>query len=147
MAQLPPRTAPPLPDEEARSLARVLEADKDVTIFVDGTVHRLSAGAVGAVLDLLQRFARGEGIVVSSVENLLTTSQASEVGGISHTYLRRLTDAGIIPVQYRGTHRRIRLQDMLAWLATQPNALETGGGAAGGGATGGGATGGGVAGD
>ncbi len=130
MAHISPRTVPPLPDQEARALARVLDADKDVTIFVDGTVHRLPPGAVDAVMDLLHRFSRGEGIMVSSVENLLTTSQAAEVGGISHTYLRRLTDAGTIPVQYRGTHRRIRLQDMLAWLATQPNAMAAGGAAA-----------------
>ncbi|MCY0905043.1 helix-turn-helix domain-containing protein [Arthrobacter sp. H14-L1] len=123
MAHLSPRAAPPLPDEEARALAHVLQADKDVTIFVDGTVHRLSPAAVEAVLDLLGRLSRGEGIMVSSVETLLTTSQAAEVGGISHTYLRQLTDAGTIAVQYRGTHRRIRLQDMLGWLATQPNAL------------------------
>ncbi|MBG0740794.1 helix-turn-helix domain-containing protein [Paeniglutamicibacter antarcticus] len=122
MAHLSPRAAPPLPDEEARALAHVLQADKDVTIFVDGTVHRLSPAAVEAVLDLLSRLSRGEGIMVSSVENLLTTSQAAEVGGISNTYLRQLTDAGTIAVQYRGTHRRIRLKDMLGWLATQPNA-------------------------
>ena len=50
---------------------------------------------------------------------LLTTSQAAAAAGISHTYLRNLTDAGIIPVEYRGTHRRIRLSDVEAWLEEQ----------------------------
>lgn len=50
---------------------------------------------------------------------LLTTSQAASAAGISHTYLRNLTDAGIIPVEYRGTHRRIRLSDVEAWLEQQ----------------------------
>ncbi|MFJ7750030.1 helix-turn-helix domain-containing protein [Arthrobacter sp. NPDC097144] len=50
---------------------------------------------------------------------LLTTSQAAAAAGISHTYLRNLTDAGVIPVEYRGTHRRIRLSDVEAWLRDQ----------------------------
>ena len=50
---------------------------------------------------------------------LLTTSQAAAAAGISHTYLRNLTDAGIIPVEYRGTNRRIRLSDVEAWLEEQ----------------------------
>ncbi|WAP52099.1 helix-turn-helix domain-containing protein [Arthrobacter sp. ATA002] len=50
---------------------------------------------------------------------LLTTSQAAAAAGISHTYLRNLTDAGVIPVEYRGTHRRIRLSDVEAWLEEQ----------------------------
>lgn len=53
---------------------------------------------------------------------LLTTSQAAAAAGISHTFLRNLTDAGVIPVEYRGTHRRIRLSDIEAWLQTQQSA-------------------------
>jgi hypothetical protein len=30
-----------------------------------------------------------------------------------------MTDRGEIPVEYRGTHRRIRLADIMAWLETQ----------------------------
>jgi excisionase family DNA binding protein len=82
-------------------------------------VHRLPAQARDAVVDLLSRFSRGEAVTVSSVEDMLTTSQAAELAGISHTYLRNMTDRGEIPVEYRGTHRRIRLADIMAWLETQ----------------------------
>ena len=121
MALLTPRTTPPLPAAESAELARVLAGDRDVTIFLDGTVHRLTPGAADAVVDLLERLSRGEAVTVSSVEELLTTSQAAELAGISHTFLRNMTDRGEIPVQYRGSHRRIRRQDILAWLATQKN--------------------------
>jgi excisionase family DNA binding protein len=50
---------------------------------------------------------------------MLTTSQAAELAGISHTYLRNMTDRGEIPVEYRGTHRRIRLAAIMAWLEQQ----------------------------
>ena len=58
--------------------------------------------------------------MVSSSVELLNTSQAAEVAGVSLTYMRRLTDAGTIPVQSRGTHRRIRLSDVLG-LAGNPH--------------------------
>ncbi|MCM3485798.1 helix-turn-helix domain-containing protein [Kocuria rosea] len=31
--------------------------------------------------------------------------------------MRNLTTEGALPVQYRGSHRRIRRSDVLAWLA------------------------------
>ncbi|MBO0909540.1 helix-turn-helix domain-containing protein [Arthrobacter sunyaminii] len=148
MTPTPLRT-PPLPAAEVRALSRALSAG-DVTVFVDGTALRLPAAARDAVLDLLARLGRGEGVVVASDDGaepaasrpaaqpsgapsgpttpgarsgsnipLLTTSQAAAAAGISHTYLRNLTDAGIIPVEYRGTHRRIRLSDVEAWLQAQ----------------------------
>ena len=106
------------PAEQA-ALARMLDGSDDVTVFVDGTAPRLAPGAGGAVLDLLRRLARGEAVAVASVAELLTTSQAAELAGISHTFLRNMTDRGEIPVQYRGSHRRIRRDDILAWLAAQ----------------------------
>ena len=142
-----------LPAAEVRALSRALSAG-DVTVFVDGTALRLPAAARDAVLDLLARLGRGEGVSVASDTGtdaphaglrsapepaaavpapaarngsnvpLLTTSQAAAAAGISHTYLRNLTDAGVIPVEYRGTHRRIRLADVEAWLQTQQAAKE-----------------------
>ncbi|NKX54675.1 helix-turn-helix domain-containing protein [Arthrobacter mobilis] len=116
MAQFKPRTTDALSEEEAARLRRALEDSTDVTVFVNGTTVKLPAQATGAVIDLLERFARGEAVVVTSAEKLLNTSQAAEVAGVSLTYMRRLTDNGTIPVQYRGTHRRIRLADVQAWL-------------------------------
>ncbi|MCC3265991.1 helix-turn-helix domain-containing protein [Arthrobacter gengyunqii] len=153
---LSPRHTSALPAPEVRALSRALSAG-DVTVFVDGTALRLPAAARDAVLDLLVRLGRGEGVVVGSGDAsepaaprpevpraevpapaisapgtrngsnvpLLTTSQAAAAAGISHTYLRNLTDAGIIPVEYRGTHRRIRLSDVEAWLRTQQAAKTT----------------------
>ncbi|MET4060870.1 excisionase family DNA binding protein [Arthrobacter sp. UYP6] len=135
-----PRHTSALPAQEVRALSRALSAG-DVTVFVDGTALRLPAAARDAVLDLLVRMGRGEDVVVTSRDPadgaepraaarepaarngsgipLLTTSQAAAAAGISHTYLRNLTDAGVIPVEYRGTHRRIRLSDVEAWLRDQ----------------------------
>ena len=119
MAQIAPRVTAGLPDEDAEKLQRALAGSHDITVFVDGTVHRLPPQARDAVVDLLSRFSRGEAVAVSRVEEMLTTSQAAELAGISHTYLRNMTDRGEISVEYRGTHRRIRRAAVMAWLEQQ----------------------------
>nr|WP_269433311.1 helix-turn-helix domain-containing protein [Kocuria polaris] len=48
---------------------------------------------------------------------MLTTSQAAALAGISATHLRNLTTEGVLPVQYRGSHRRIRRADVEVWRA------------------------------
>lgn len=116
MTQHPPTTTAGLSGRDAERLADALES-RDVTIFVDGTSLRLPEGARDAVVDLLSRLTRGETVTVTSADELLSTSQAAALAGISHTYLRNLTSRGVIPVQYRGTHRRIRLADLQSWLA------------------------------
>jgi excisionase family DNA binding protein len=119
MALIAPRMTGALPPEDAQKLNQALAGSDDITVFVDGTVHRLPPLARDAVVDLLHRFSRGEAVTVSSVEEMLTTSKAAELAGISHTYLRNMTDRGEIPVEYRGTHRRIPLAAILAWLERQ----------------------------
>lgn len=122
-----PRVSGPLAKAEQEFLARALSDSDDVTVFVDGTAHRLGAGAKTAVQDLLLRFSRGDAVSVASISELLTTSQAAELAGISNTFLRNLTDRGELAVQYRGSHRRIRRQDIMAWLAAQRVSREAAG--------------------
>jgi excisionase family DNA binding protein len=114
-----PRSAAALPPEQAAPLRRALGQSADVTVFVDGTAHRLPADAQAAVVDLLSRLSDGDAVQVTSVAELLTTSQAAELAGISHSYLRKLTDAGTLPVEYRGSHRRLRRADVEDWLRSQ----------------------------
>ncbi len=128
MALIAPRVTAGLPGDEALKLKHALNGSHDITVFVDGTVHRLPPQARDAVVDLLSRFSRGEAVTVSSVEEVLTTSQAAELAGISHTYLRNMTDRGEIPVEYRGTHRRIRLAAIMEWLETQKKSKASDGG-------------------
>ncbi|MHA7154289.1 helix-turn-helix domain-containing protein [Arthrobacter sp. TMN-50] len=121
-----PRTTGPLPAVEVASLRRALADNDDITVFVDGTAVKLPPGARDAVVDLLLRFAAGDAVTTASAAETLTTSQAAAAAGISPTYLRNLTDSGVIPVEYRGTHRRIKSQDIADWLASQKTDRRTG---------------------
>lgn len=88
----------------------------DATVVLDGTTVRLGPVATAAVLELLGRLASGAAVTVSEQDRWLNTSQAARLAGVSNTYLRQLADRGEIPVTYRGTHRRIHPDDVLAWV-------------------------------
>lgn len=104
--------------EQAAMVRRALDGltASDEQLRVGDTVLELPASIRDAIADLFQRIASGDSVVIGSTEALLTTSQAAEMIGISHTYLLRLADAGKLPVQYRGTHRRFALADVVQYL-------------------------------
>jgi excisionase family DNA binding protein len=88
----------------------------DATVVLDGTTVRLGPVATAAVFDLIGRLASGATVTVAEQDRWLNTSQAARLAGVSNTYLRQLADRGEIPVTYRGTHRRIHPDDVLAWV-------------------------------
>jgi len=100
----------------AAELRTALDGSPIVTL--DGMV--LSDPARDAVLDLLTLLADGQSVALGAVADLLTTSQAAEILGVSDTYVRRLADSGALPIEMRGTHRRFRLSDVMAYREKFP---------------------------
>ncbi|PJJ44932.1 excisionase family DNA binding protein [Glutamicibacter mysorens] len=110
------RTFEALDEKTTVRLRRALDESNDTTVFVNGTALQLPKEAHQALIEVLSRFADGESVSIGTPELLLNTSQAAQMAGISNSYLRKLADSGIIPVEYRGTHRRIRPSAIQAWL-------------------------------
>ena len=69
--------------------------------------------------DLLLRgiheLRRGNRVSLLSFGRLLTTQQAAELLGMSRPYLVRLLEQSELPFEMVGTHRRLRLDDVLAY--------------------------------
>lgn len=90
------------------------------TLVLDGITIDVPPAVGDAVVQLLTYLAAGDSVALGSVAELLTTSQAAEILGVSDTYVRKLADAGKLPIELRGTHRRFRLDDVMAYREQFP---------------------------
>src|ERR1051326_4312696 len=68
--------------------------------------------ALAAIVEALRG---GNGVSVVPLPHLLTTSEAANLLNLSWPYLVRRRERGTIAVERVGTHRRVRLADVLAY--------------------------------
>ncbi|WP_462418328.1 helix-turn-helix domain-containing protein [Kytococcus sp. Marseille-QA3725] len=112
---------------EPRAVAGTQQAPiAPVSVEMDGRTIELDGAAAAAVRDLLGHFARGEGVYVGAVEELLTTARAAELMGVSRTHVCNLMDREELPFRHVGTHRRVRAADVLAHVERQRAATRQG---------------------
>jgi excisionase family DNA binding protein len=90
---------------------RVRDADQEKPI-------ELPPGAVALLMDILEAMAAGHGVTIIPESAELTTVQAAEVLNVSRPFLIKLLDDGAIPHRKVGKHRRIRMEDVMAYKAT-----------------------------
>ncbi|WP_194814797.1 excisionase family DNA-binding protein [Nocardia sp. XZ_19_385] len=98
--------------EDALTTLRGAVPDESA-ITIDGVRIEVPASVRTAVLTVLEQLSAGRGVVIGAIEELVTTSTAAELLGLSRTYVCRLVDDGKLPAEYRGTHRRIPLRALL----------------------------------
>lgn len=67
---------------------------------------------------ILALMARQQTFVLYPESSELTTKQAAEVLGVSRPFLIRVLEAGQIPFRKVGRHRRVLMQDVLAYKKT-----------------------------
>ena len=71
--------------------------------------------AVRVLREVLDQMAHGRGVALTPLHAELTTRQAAELLQVSRTHLVQLLDEGLIPCRKVGSHRRIRIEDILAY--------------------------------
>jgi excisionase family DNA binding protein len=68
-----------------------------------------------ALRETVAALAHGEAVTLTPHEALLTTQEAADVLGVSRPTLVRLLESGALPFTKPGTHRRVRLEDVLTY--------------------------------
>lgn len=78
----------------------------------------LPAGAVVLLMDILEAMAAGRGVTIIPENAEFTTVQAAEVLNVSRPFLIKLLEEEKIPYRKVGKHRRIRMEDVMAYKTT-----------------------------
>jgi excisionase family DNA binding protein len=116
--QLPPNEQESIIARTSKQLlSRYAREDQPLTLRVIDADHdeplELPAGAVTLLLDILGAMASGQGVTLIPENAELTTVQAADILHVSRPFLIKLLEQGQIPYRRVGTHRRIRMEDVM----------------------------------
>jgi len=91
-------------------MLRVRDAGQDQPL-------ELPKGAAALLMDILEAMAAGRGVTLIPENAELTTVQAAEILNVSRPFLIKLLEESAIPHRKVGKHRRLRMEDVMAYKA------------------------------
>lgn len=106
--------------ETSRLLEKLSTLPHDVRLQVlDETapqsVFSLPAPAVRLLTEILKEMAQGNAVTLIPIHAMLTTQEAADILNVSRPFFVGLLEAGKIPYQRLGSHRRILFRDLMAF--------------------------------
>lgn len=101
------------PDRQKLAAIAASGSNRPVAVRTDAGEIELPRTAGRAVLLLLEELGAGAAVHLVPTDVELTTQQTADLLGISRTYVVRLIEGGKLAAHLVGTHRRIRVADVL----------------------------------
>jgi len=80
---------------------------------------KLPTPLVRVLMEAARQLAKGNSVSILHCEEAVTTQQAADLLQVSRPYLIRLLEAGKIRYHLVGSHRRVRLGDLLDYKSTR----------------------------
>lgn len=103
-----------LADRAGRTLDALIDGPQPVSARFGAETVDIPTPAVRLLREVLDQMAHGRGVALTPLHAELTTRQAAELLQVSRTHLVQLLDEGRIPCRRVGSHRRVRVEDILA---------------------------------
>lgn len=75
----------------------------------------LPAAAVRMLAMILDEMAQGHSVALTPVDREVSTQKAADILNVSRPHLVKLLEAGKLPFRKVGSHRRVRLADVMAY--------------------------------
>jgi excisionase family DNA binding protein len=116
-------------DASAR-LAHLVHEQRPLALHVRGSDAEqdqpieLPAAAVTLLAGILEAMAAGREVTIVPENAELSTAEAASLLNVSRPFLIKLLDEGAIPHRKVGTHRRIRMEDVMAYKERDDRARE-----------------------
>jgi excisionase family DNA binding protein len=95
--------------------AMLQSTNKTYLVGANGERTELPSSAVEALKLVVDALARGQSVTLVPQDKDLTSQEAADTLRVSRPHLIKLLDRGESPFHRVGTHRRVRLEDVLAY--------------------------------
>ena len=93
-------------------------------VNADGEAVEVPPELVDVLIAIVRQLQAGNGVSVAAMHTDLTTVEAAELLNVSRPHLIKLCENGAMPFHTVGTHRRLRLLDVLAYRDRQDAAAQ-----------------------
>lgn len=106
-----------LAKEISHTLSRAIKGRRSITLRLSGSKNelRLPASATPLLVEMLDQMGKGKTVKVLAADTEISTQRAANLLHVSRPFLIDLLEKKQIPFRRVGSHRRVRLADVLAY--------------------------------